>query len=183
MGIGNTTPAAALIAWCLSAPVENCVGPGTGINQNQHAIKCKVIEAALARHKQTNKGVHSTDPHKTIQSLGGFELAAMAGAALAAANSGVHILLDGVIATASLLPFALDIPTFKSWIVSAHCGSEPAHLLALQKMELEPLLRLQLRLGEGTGAALAAGLMCDALKLLNEMATFDSAQISGSGPL
>ena len=178
MGIGNTTPAAAIVAQCLGLSASECVGHGTGITQSQHAVKCSVLETALARHQKQHSKTQANDPHVVLRSLGGFELAAIAGAASAAAHAGVHILLDGVIATAAILPLVLHDKSLQKWLISAHCGSEPAHILALKKMELNPLLNLQLRLGEGSGAALAAGLFYDALTLLNNMSTFESAHLS-----
>jgi nicotinate-nucleotide--dimethylbenzimidazole phosphoribosyltransferase len=86
--------------------------------------------------------------------------------------------MDGTIATASMLPFAIKYPEFRSWIIAGHMGSEPSHQAAIHALQLKPLLNLDLRLGEGSGAAMASGLMNDALSLLNEMATFESAGVS-----
>lgn len=179
MGIGNTTPAAAIVAHCLDVEVELCTGAGTGLDSKALKVKSGVIRQAVVRHENTfgSFGTH-TNPDTVIASLGGFELAAMAGAGLAAARQGVHILLDGVIAMAALLPYMLNCPGLSSWVIAAHCSAEPAHALALKKLGLEPLLRLGFRLGEGSGAGFAAGLLQDAVYLLNNMATFDSAGIS-----
>jgi nicotinate-nucleotide--dimethylbenzimidazole phosphoribosyltransferase len=177
MGIGNTTPSTAIICQTLGISPSTITGPGTGINSEQKAQKTLVIQKALQRHT-SEFGTESQNPYNIIRSLGGFELAAIAGAAECAAQHERHILMDGTIATASMLPFALKYPEFKSWIIAAHMGSEPAHQAAIAALQLQPLLNLDLRLGEGSGAALAAGIMSDSLTLLNEMATFEAAGVS-----
>lgn len=188
MGIGNTTAAAAIIAHCTGASVGACTGHGTGISEGQRRHKEALINLALERHRRTHGHFQAAalgaaqgkrhEPEVVLASLGGFELAALAGAACAAAQAGVFILLDGVITTAALLPYALSEKSFVPWLIAAHAGSEPAHGLALQAIGLSPLLSLGFRLGEGSGAGFAAGLLADAVALLNQMATFESAGVS-----
>ena len=176
MGIGNTTPATAIVCQCLDISPAQFVGAGTGINSSQKATKVEIITKALERHRK-EFGAQANKPEIVLRSLGGFELAAIAGAATAAAENGIHILMDGTIATAALLPFALASSEFKAWLTAGHAGAEPAHRAALEALGLKALLTLDLRLGEGSGAALAAGILQDALALLNEMATFASAGV------
>jgi nicotinate-nucleotide--dimethylbenzimidazole phosphoribosyltransferase len=175
MGIGNTTSAAALISYLLDMPPSVVVGAGTGISNEQKVTKVRVVEKAIERYRNSDS---CFSPESTLANLGGFELAAMAGAACEAVSKGVHILLDGVIVTAALLPFALAQKEFSEWFISCHQSAEPAHQHALAEMGLTPLLSLSLRLGEGSGAALAAGMLQDGFKLLSEMATFQQAGVS-----
>ena len=179
MGIGNTTPAAAIISQCLNIDAHKNTGIGTGIDNEKRKLKGTVIAQAVSRHNEFFKGKNNS-AHDVVRSLGGFEFAAMAGAAQAAAAKGVHIILDGVIATAAVLPLALADFNFKSWLIGGHLSAEPAHMAALQALEIEPILNLNLRLGEGSGAALALGIMQDALAMLNNMATFKSAGVSAN---
>lgn len=178
MGIGNTTPASAIIASTLNVDPSGVTGPGTGLTQPGIENKIRVIERALKRHHSEFAG--ETQPEITLRSLGGFEIVAMAGAALTAMEAGTHVLLDGVIATAALLPWVKHEQWRRHWLIPGHVSAEPAHRMALDAMKLTgtPLLDLGLRLGEGSGAALAAGLLLDALTLLNGMATFESAAVT-----
>jgi len=177
MGIGNTTPSTAIICQTLGLSPEMLTGPGTGINAEQKSRKTTVISKAINRHN-TEFTSAAANPEVIVRSLGGFELVAIAGAALAAAEYQKHILLDGIISTAAILPFALSSKEFRSWIICGHIGSEPSHQAAVNAIGEKALLNLDLRLGEGSGAALAAGIIDDALAMLNEMATFESAGVS-----
>lgn len=179
MGIGNTTAATAVIAHTLGRNPREITGAGTGITDNSRNAKAEVIAEAIERHRR-ELGLNADNPVNIIRSLGGFELAAIAGAAHRAAEKRVHVLLDGVIATASLLPFLRANPDLASWVIPCHVGAEPAHRAALQSLDARPLLELDLRLGEGSGAALAAALITDAVAMLNEMATFESASVTDS---
>lgn len=179
MGIGNTTPSTAIICHTLGISPSSITGPGTGINSEQKKKKSEAIQDAINRHKN-HFGSEHQNPKNILRSLGGFEIAAIAGAAEEAAANGKFVLLDGTIATAAILPFALKYPEFRSWLIAGHVGSEPAHQAAIHALELQPLLNLDLRLGEGSGAALAAGIILDAVAMLNEMATFASAGVSAN---
>jgi nicotinate-nucleotide--dimethylbenzimidazole phosphoribosyltransferase len=179
MGIGNTTAATAVIAHTIGRDPREITGAGTGITDASRSKKAEVIAMAIERHKR-ELGASANNPSDIVRSLGGFELAAIAGAAHRAAEMKIHVLLDGVIATASLLPYLSANPALASWIIPCHMGAEPAHRAALQSIDAKPLLELDLRLGEGSGAALAAALISDAVAMLNEMATFESAAVSDS---
>jgi len=187
MGIGNTTPATALAALLLREDAAAITGVGTGINLIARRHKSDVVRRAVDRFRAT----HSTatqafaqgtmevaDAHALLASLGGFELSAMAGAACGAAESGCHVVLDGVICTAAVVPFALVFPELKGWLIAGHRSAEPAHGKLLGLLSLSPLVDLNLRLGEGSGAAVACGLLQDAVALLQEMSTFADAGVS-----
>ena len=177
MGIGNTTAATALGCWLLDCPVAALVGPGTGLDQAALAHKAMVIERALARH-----GPALTDAQAALRYLGGFEIAALVGAYLAAPQRGIPALVDGFICSvAALLAVRLN-PACRDWLLFAHCGAEPGHRHVLAALQAEPLLQLGLRLGEGSGAALAVPLLQLACRLHNEMATFAEAAVAGRAP-
>lgn len=170
MGIGNTTSAAALIAALTGAPAALAAGRGTGVDDTTFAHKVRVIERALARHNAT--------PASALACLGGFEIGAMAGAMIAAARRRVPILLDGVIAASAALVARTREPKIADYLIAGHVGAEPGHRIALEALGLLPLLALGLRLGEGTGALLALPLVDAAMRLLQQMATFDQAGVS-----
>jgi nicotinate-nucleotide--dimethylbenzimidazole phosphoribosyltransferase len=174
MGIGNTTPSSALLTYVLGSEAEKAIGTGTGINSKQFATKCDVVRLAVERH-HTQHGPWLPSWNNALaalSSLGGFELVAIAGAAIGAAENSCYFMLDGHIVTSALLPFLLAEPALQGWAMAAHKSAEPGHQLALQALNLEPLLKLNLRLGEGTGCALALGLIQDAQFLIENMATF-----------
>ncbi|GAB7563864.1 nicotinate-nucleotide--dimethylbenzimidazole phosphoribosyltransferase [Methylobacillus methanolivorans] len=173
MGIGNTTSASALVAVLCNLPVEQCVGRGTGLDDAGVAHKAEVISQAIARHK-----VDSSDPLAVLRTFGGFEIAMMVGAMLGAAERRVALLIDGFIATAALLVASRIAPAILEYCIFAHCSDEAGHQLVLEQLQAKPLLNLGLRLGEGTGAALAYPLVQAAVNFLNQMASFDSANIS-----
>ncbi|MGY1489254.1 nicotinate-nucleotide--dimethylbenzimidazole phosphoribosyltransferase [Methylobacillus pratensis] len=173
MGIGNTTSASAIVAVLCNLPVEQCVGRGTGLDDAGVAHKADVINQAMARHQ-----VDNTDPLAVLATFGGFEIAMMVGAMLGAAEQRVALLIDGFIATAALLVASRIAPAILDYCIFAHCSDEAGHKLVLEQLQAKPLLNLGLRLGEGTGAALAYPLVQAAVNFLNEMASFDSANIS-----
>ena len=175
MGIGNTSAASAIYSVLLKQPPESTVGPGTGVNKEGLALKRKVIYQALNLH-----GEYMTDPIATLQRVGGLEIAGLVGAYVACAQSGVPILIDGFISTAAAMIACAINPTVRPWMIFAHTSAEPAHTLALKSLDAKPLLDLGLRLGEGSGAAVAAPIILNALLLHNQMATFDSAKVSES---
>ncbi|SDI06444.1 nicotinate-nucleotide-dimethylbenzimidazole phosphoribosyltransferase [Pseudomonas benzenivorans] len=173
MGIGNTTAATALACWLLACPVAALVGPGTGLNAAGVAHKQAVIEAALALHRPA-----IGEPFEALQRLGGFEILALVGAYLACAQQGLPALVDGFICSVAALAAVRLNPACRDWLLFAHCGAEPGHRRVLQALEAEPLLHLGLRLGEGSGAALAVPLLQLACRLHNEMATFAEAAVA-----
>ncbi len=172
MGIGNTTAAAALMHKLTGIPVRDCVGAGTGLSADGILRKQQVIEAAAVKHA----GVSA--PLDVLATFGGFEIAMMAGAMLKAAERRMVLLIDGFIVTSALLVAARMQPAILDYCVFAHCSDESGHKRMLEQLGARPLLHLGLRLGEGTGAALALPLLQAAVNFMNEMATFESAQVS-----
>jgi nicotinate-nucleotide--dimethylbenzimidazole phosphoribosyltransferase len=181
MGIANTTPAAALTSALTGAAPAETVGRGTGLDDAALAHKRTVVAAALDR---CNAPALQSDPLALLCELGGLEIAVLAGAMLAAARHRIPVLLDGYITTSAALVAAALAPALRAHLFAAHCGAEPGHDLALAHLGLNeasgagPLLRLDMRLGEGSGAALALPLLISATRLLREMATFDQAGVS-----
>ena len=172
MGIGNTTAAAALMHKLTGLPVADCVGAGTGLSAEGVAHKQRVIEAAMARHDDVNGGL------QVLATFGGLEIAMMVGAMLKAAERRMVLLIDGFIVTSALLVAARVQPAVLDYCVFSHCSDESGHKRMLESLGARPLLNLGLRLGEGTGAALAVPLLHAAVNFLNQMATFESAQVS-----
>lgn len=173
MGIGNTTSAAALMSALCGLPAIDCVGRGAGIDDAGVKRKQSVIEASLAFHQQ-----HATTPLKALTCFGGFEIAMMTGAMLGAAENGAVLLIDGFIATVSLLAAARLQPAILEYAVFSHRSGEAGHNRLLQELNAYPLLDLGMRLGEGTGAALVYPIVQAAVNFLNEMASFSSAGVS-----
>ncbi|WP_030484153.1 nicotinate-nucleotide--dimethylbenzimidazole phosphoribosyltransferase [Nocardioides aequoreus] len=165
MGIGNTTPAAALVAAGLGLPAAEVVGRGTGVDDAGLARKAEVVDAALRR-----AGERVTDPLETLTALGSADLAAATGYLLTAARLGVPVLLDGLMAVACALTADRIEPGVAAWCAAGHRSTEPAQSLALDKLGLAPLLDLDLRLGEGSGAVAAVPLVRAAAALLSEVA-------------
>lgn len=165
MGIGNTTPAAAMVAAGLGLPASEVVGRGTGIDDEAMAHKAAVIDATLAR-----AGERITDPVETLTALGSADLAASTGYLLAAAQDGVPVLLDGLMSVACALTADRLEPGAAAWYAAGHRSTEPAQSLALAKMGCEPLLDLDLRLGEGSGAVAAVPIVRSAAALLRAVA-------------
>jgi nicotinate-nucleotide--dimethylbenzimidazole phosphoribosyltransferase len=171
MGIGNTTAAAALMHKLTGIPVTECVGAGTGLNAEGVLHKQRVIEAAVALHD-------ANGALPVLTTFGGFEIAMMAGAMLKAAERRMILVIDGFIVTSALLVAARIKPDVLDYCVFSHCSDESGHKRMLEHLVARPLLNLGLRLGEGTGAALAVPLLHAAVNFLNQMATFESAQVS-----
>ncbi|MDQ2820810.1 MAG: nicotinate-nucleotide--dimethylbenzimidazole phosphoribosyltransferase [Pseudomonadota bacterium] len=172
MGIGNTTAAAALMHKMTGVPVAECVGAGTGLSSDGVLHKARVIEAAVKLHANV------TDPVAVLATFGGFEIAMIAGAMLQAAERRMVLLIDGFIVTSALLVAARLHPAILDYCVFSHCSDEHGHRRMLAHLNARPLLQLDLRLGEGTGCALALPLLHAAVNFLREMATFASAQVS-----
>jgi nicotinate-nucleotide--dimethylbenzimidazole phosphoribosyltransferase len=173
MGIGNTTAASALACALLDCPVAHLTGPGTGLNAEGVSHKAQVIERALALH-----AAQRGDALQTLFNLGGFEIAALVGAYLAAAQEGVAVLVDGFICTVAALVAVRLNPACREWLLFGHRGAEPGHRHVLETLAAEPLLELGLRLGEGSGAALAVPLLRLACDLHGQMATFAEAAVA-----
>jgi len=172
MGIGNTTAAAALMHKLTGIPVAQCAGAGTGLSVDGVLRKQRVIEAAVAKHGSI------TEPLDVLATFGGLEIAMIAGAMLKAAELRKVLLIDGFIVTSALLVAARLQPAILDYCVFAHCSNEQGHQQMLAALQAKPLLSLGLRLGEGTGCALALPLLHAAANFLNRMATFESAQVS-----
>jgi nicotinate-nucleotide--dimethylbenzimidazole phosphoribosyltransferase len=175
MGIGNTTAASAIVAALTGLPVADVTGRGTGIDDRTWRHKVAVIERGL----QTNRP-DPRDPLGVLARVGGLEIAGLVGVTLGAAARRVPVVVDGFIATAAALIAAELCPAARSVLVAAHRSAEVGHQSALERLELEPLFALDLRLGEGTGAALALPVLDAALAVLGEMATFQEAGVSGA---
>lgn len=173
MGIANTSAAALLFARLAGVGINDATGRGTGLDDAQLAHKRQVLAAALARH------AGATRPLDVLAALGGFEIAMMAGAMLQAASERRVVLVDGFIAGAAALVARALAPAVHDYLVFCHQGDEHGHRLLLAHLKAQPLLALDLRLGEGTGALLAWPLVQSAANFLNEMASFESAGVSG----
>jgi nicotinate-nucleotide--dimethylbenzimidazole phosphoribosyltransferase len=172
MGIGNSSAAAAVMAAALKLPAEDCVGMGTGIDNETYDKKLQLIETALRLHRDD-----LVDPLSILACVGGFEIVQMVGAMLAAAERKMVILIDGFIASvASLIAIQMNANA-QFYMIFSHCSAEKAHALLLEKIQARPLIDLNLRLGEGTGAALAFPLIQAAASFYNDMASFAEAGI------
>ncbi|WP_068546579.1 nicotinate-nucleotide--dimethylbenzimidazole phosphoribosyltransferase [Thalassotalea crassostreae] len=171
MGISNTSSATAILAAISNAPVAECVGKGTGINDQQLQHKTKLITDAVAR-------LENQQPMDLMRELGGFEIVQMVGAILAAAEQKVAVLIDGfIVGSAALLATKLN-PNIGQYLIFAHQSNESGHQLMLAQLAATPLLKLELRLGEGTGAALALPLLVAATHFYNDMASFEQAGVT-----
>lgn len=176
MGIANTTPSAALVAAMTGAAAEDVTGRGTGVDDETWARKVGVVRSAL-----TARPPDPADPLATLASVGGLEHAAIAGFVLGAAALRVPVVLDGVIAGAAALVATALAPAAVDYCLAGHRSVEPGHAVALRALGLRPLVDLDLRLGEGSGAVLALPLVQGAARVLREMATFDSAGVTDKG--
>ncbi|MEV0723916.1 nicotinate-nucleotide--dimethylbenzimidazole phosphoribosyltransferase [Micromonospora purpureochromogenes] len=173
MGIGNTTPSAALVAALTGTDPAEATGRGTGVDDETYRRKVGVVRTALDRHRPDR-----ADPLGVLAAVGGLEHAALAGLILGAAARRVPVLLDGVIAASAALVAAALAPDAVGAMVAGHRSAEPGATVALRHLGLDPLIDLGLRLGEGTGALLALPVVTGAVRVLHEVATFDSAGVS-----
>jgi nicotinate-nucleotide--dimethylbenzimidazole phosphoribosyltransferase len=173
MGIGNTTAATAITSVVTGLPVSGLTGAGTGIDAERRAHKAQVIDDALRLHAPD-----VGDPVGLLAAVGGFEIGAIAGATLAAATRRVPVIVDGFISTAGALVASLLSPNATATMFASHGSAEPGHAAALKSLGLEPLLQLGMRLGEGTGAALAMPIIEAAGLVLCDMASFEDAGVS-----
>ena len=172
MGIGNTTASAAMIAALTGRPPRSVTGRGTGIDDARLARKTAVIERALALHRPD-----PDDPLDVLMKVGGFEIGGLAGVIIGAAAHRVPVVLDGLISGAAALVAVGLAPRVRDFLIAGHLSPEPGHRVCLRHLRLRPLLDLGMRLGEGTGAALAMALVEAAVRALNEMATFEEAGV------
>jgi len=173
MGIANTTASSALTAVFTGKSVEEITGRGTGVDDDTFKNKIEVIKRALELNKPNPK-----DPIDALSKVGGFEIGGLAGIILRAASKRVPIVIDGFISgAAALLAYQLE-PKVKNYMIAAHCSLEQGHRVVLNHIGLKPILDLNLRLGEGTGAALGINIVEASIKIITEMATFKSAAVS-----
>lgn len=175
MGIGNSTAAAALCARSFGGGAASWVGPGTGVDHDGIARKTDVVEHALAFHASA---AHSA--FETLRRVGGREIIAIAGAVVRARQLGIPVVLDGFISCSAVAPLSADNPAITDHCIAGHCSAEPGHAGLLKKLGLAPLLALGMRLGEGSGAAVATGVIRAALAAHDQMATFAEAEVSAS---
>ncbi len=173
MGIGNTTPSAAVAAALTGEPVEALAGPGSGLPAARLGHKCQVIKRSLEANRP-----NPSRPLDVLAKVGGFEIGAIAGVILGCAASRIPVVIDGFISGAAALLAARLAPAARDYMIAGHLSAEPGHALVLKHLGLEPLLRLEMRLGEGTGACLGMLLVKAALKLGAELPTFSEAGVS-----
>lgn len=173
MGIGNTTASSAIVAAFTNLPVAHVTGRGTGLDDAGLQNKVKIIERALQLHQ-----LNAENPLEILTKVGGFEIAGLVGLIFGAASARVPIIIDGFISSAAALIATEWFPPVRNYLIAAHNSVEIGHRAMLERMELSPLLNLNLRLGEGTGAALAMSMVEAAVLALNEMATFSEAGVS-----
>ncbi|MDD4898593.1 MAG: nicotinate-nucleotide--dimethylbenzimidazole phosphoribosyltransferase [Methanocellales archaeon] len=173
MGIGNTTASSAIVAAVTGERVERVTGRGTGINDAMYDNKIRVIKKALEVNSPDGK-----DPLDVLAKVGGFEIGGLAGVVLGAAAHGIPVVMDGFVSAAGGLLATELAPLAKKYIIASHNSVEIGHNILLKRMGLRPLLDLNMRLGEGTGAALGIGIVEASVKILTEMATFEDAGVS-----
>ncbi len=173
MGIGNTTPSAALVSYFCDLDASVVTGRGTGIDDDLHAIKVAIVASSVERARAS-----ATEPIEVLAEIGGFEHGGIAGFIIGAAFRRVPVVLDGVIANASALLAQAICPASIGYAFAGHISREPGAIRALSKLGLDPVVDLNLALGEGTGAALSFGTIAAAAALLGEMATFDEAGVT-----
>ena len=178
MGIGNTTSASALAALLGPAPVDELIGAGTGLDSAGQQRKREVVAQALMLH---GAGVDAAPlpGWEALRRVGGYEIAAMSAAMIASAQRGVAVLVDGFIVTAAALAAVRINPSLRPWLLFSHRSAERGHQHVLERLQAQPLLQLDLRLGEGSGAAIALPLVRMACALHNQMATFAEAAVAG----
>jgi nicotinate-nucleotide--dimethylbenzimidazole phosphoribosyltransferase len=183
MGIANTTSAAAIACALLQESPTMLAGPGTGLDSHGVAHKAEVIGRALELHGlhplPSEDDIGGDGALEILRCVGGFEIAALTGAYLCAAQNGIPVLVDGFITTVAALVAVHINPDVRDWLLFAHTSAEPGHQRVLDALGAQPLLQLGMRLGEGSGAAVALPLLRLACSLHNGMATFGEAAVSG----
>jgi len=178
MGIGNTTAASAITAVLTNQPVALVTGKGTGLDAGAQVHKQQIVSAIIKKHFEGLKTIPSPDPLDVLHCIGGLEIAAMTGLILGAARNGIAVVADGFISTAAAaIAFTIE-PRVGGYLFAGHQSEEPGHRVLLEYIGLRPILALNMRLGEGTGAVLAMPIIESAMALYNQMATFASAGVS-----
>jgi nicotinate-nucleotide--dimethylbenzimidazole phosphoribosyltransferase len=178
MGIGNTTSASVITALLTGLPATAVTGKGTGLDARAHERKIHVVDAVIEKHFGKNSRIDALSPLDIVQRVGGLEIAAMVGMVLGAARHQIPIVADGFISTAAAAVACAVRPQVREYLFAGHCSKEPGHRFLLEHLGLEPILSLDMRLGEGTGAVLAMPIIESALRLYSNMATFASAGVS-----
>ncbi len=175
MGIGNTSSASIITSLIIGKPVEECTGKGTGLDEQGVRQKTDILSRAIQMHQIDD------DPISILETFGGFEIAMIVGGILKAAEHRMIILIDGFIVTAALLVAHRLYPAVLDYVLFAHESGERGHRIQLEYLDGEPILQLGMRLGEGTGAAMAYPVVRSAVNFLNDMASFEDAGVSGGG--
>jgi nicotinate-nucleotide--dimethylbenzimidazole phosphoribosyltransferase len=175
MGIGNTTSSSAIVAVMTGQSVAKVTGKGTGVDAERFAKKVQIIELGLKRNQPDAK-----DPVDVLAKVGGFEIGGLVGLILGGAACRIPVVLDGFITGAAMILAQTLVAECSGYVIPSHCSAEPGHRCVLEHLELQPLLDLDLRLGEGTGACLGIGLLKAGIACLRDMATFDSAGVDGA---
>lgn len=178
MGIGNTTSAAAVISICLDMEASDIVGYGTGIDKETWILKVETVESAVSKYKKKN-----TTPIEILSCVGGYEIGGITGLLLGCAANRIPVIVDGFISTAAACLAIQICPYIKEYMFFGHISAEKGHRLAMKKIEAEPILDMDLRLGEGTGAVLAMPLIEAALSAYNNMNTFEEAAVTSKKSL
>jgi nicotinate-nucleotide--dimethylbenzimidazole phosphoribosyltransferase len=178
MGIGNTTAASAITSVLTNTPVPDVTGKGTGLSAGARTHKEQIILAVVRKHSMEVGSDFSSNPIELLRCVGGLEIAAMTGFILSAARCGIAVVIDGFISTAAAAIAVAIQPSVRGYLFAGHRSEEPGHRVLLEYIELKPILTLNMRLGEGTGAVLAMPIIESAVRLYNEMATFASADVS-----
>ncbi len=173
MGIGNTSPSTAIISLYARKPVEEVVGRGTGADDDRLKVKIAAIKKAIEVNKPEIK-----DPIDVLSKVGGLEIAGLAGVILGASANRVPVVIDGFISGAAAVIATAIKPEVKDYLIASHLSEEPGHRAMLDYLDIKPMLHMNMRLGEGTGAALAMNIIDASLKILNEMSTFAEAGVS-----
>jgi nicotinate-nucleotide--dimethylbenzimidazole phosphoribosyltransferase len=181
MGIGNTSSAALIMSYITGIPVDECTGRGTGVNDEQLEKKKETLQQAFRLHLPAIAA--NPGPLTILEHVGGYEIAMLTGAYLKAAELKMVILVDGFITTSALLLARLLDSQVADGCIFSHCSGESGHAKMLEYLGAEPLLHLGMRLGEGTGAAMAWPLVQSAVNFLREMASFESAGVSKGGDI
>jgi nicotinate-nucleotide--dimethylbenzimidazole phosphoribosyltransferase len=175
MGIGNTTTSSAIAAVMTEQSVDKVTGKGTGVDAERFARKVQIIEQGIKRNQP-----NSQNPVDVLAKVGGFEIGGLVGLILGGAACRIPVVLDGFITGAAMLLAQALAAHCQDYVIPSHCSAEPGHRFILEHLDLYPLLDLNLRLGEGTGACLAIGLLQASIACLRDMATFDSAGVDGA---
>ncbi|NYF80044.1 nicotinate-nucleotide--dimethylbenzimidazole phosphoribosyltransferase [Granulicella arctica] len=178
MGIGNTTSASAITCALIGATATQATGHGTGMGVEAHARKVSIVQAIVSKHFTASSA--NSSALEILRCVGGLEIAAMVGMILTAANHQLVIVADGFISTAAAALAVAIAPTVQGYLIAGHQSEEPGHKLLLDHLNLVPVLMLNMRLGEGTGAVLAMPILESAIALYTQMATFTSAGVSGA---